>query len=814
MFKRADPLIGIRKELSVDILRVNLFGQGHKIATPCPPPGARAPLKLTCTVHTGHAGSPRAMRIKSTVLYSGPIRTVFLCPQHDIGAMVNSRDSLTPVNCYSPVTYGQHAVQWLHNTHTFNSSALSTMWTVSTLDGNGVAGTIRTRAELSVPAIEDSGIISCSIKDANGQTFTSNPTEITVVRNPGEIAPTVLPLDITFSCEPPPLSVSVNATVLEYTGRPAEFVLFNDDNITARVSTPDRELVRHNDTLHYRYTMWLHVHGTAAGDLKSLRVAFKLSGQWSEPQLIYLPLKEADSINSCDPVSPWPDDTETNGNDNGNDTAGTLLSDAATQGKDTHVSRPASPSVTPSELHSSSSQVLIILICVLGAIGCFIALAMYAAFQRRKQQSITSKGVFHKSHSATDISCVEEHTKPAPFHPVGANGDLAAFLDADWHIPSQHLSCIEPLSCGEFGEVMLAHCQSSTEQCRATTIVALKKAKDTKNPTSQSDLLQETAILKLCAKQQHPHIVDFLGVSVLDGQGTVVLKYAHHGSLKGFLLRRRQRMQEEDKASCTTSGSSWALDGESYFYSSSSSTQTFPPTPVLDEKPIPENCPSPGAIDKFTCDDTGNISLSSPPELEHTSSIINESSSAHLREYDIYRYALQIAQAMEYLASLQCVHRDLAARNILIDEQYRLKVADFGLARQLCRPGSCYEVVYGERSIPAKWHPPESLLQRVYYLKSDVWSFGVLLWEISTLGAVPYQGVPSSSLGHHLALGHRLQRPPVYSQDLYEMMCKCWSIEHAKRPSFKQLACHAQCQLNDQNLLESDEFVKYTPMVE
>ncbi|KAL1377098.1 hypothetical protein pipiens_016487, partial [Culex pipiens pipiens] len=124
---------------------------------------------------------------------------------------------------------------------------------------------------------------------------------------------------------------------------------------------------------------------------------------------------------------------------------------------------------------------------------------------------------------------------------------------------------------------------------------------------------------------------------------------------------------------------------------------------------------------------------------------------------------------------MKLIHRDLAARNILVSEGLVMKIADFGLARDVHNQEYYRKMTSGK--LPIRWMAPESLEERFFNTKSDVWSFGVLLWEIMTLGRDPYQFVADwHSFLEYLKQGHRLEQPTNSPDDIYQLMEACWEF--------------------------------------
>uniref|UniRef100_A0A8C1XG82 receptor protein-tyrosine kinase n=1 Tax=Cyprinus carpio TaxID=7962 RepID=A0A8C1XG82_CYPCA len=154
-----------------------------------------------------------------------------------------------------------------------------------------------------------------------------------------------------------------------------------------------------------------------------------------------------------------------------------------------------------------------------------------------------------------------------------------------------------------------------------------------------------------------------------------------------------------------------------------------------------------------------------------------------LTSQQLLQFAADVTTGMHYLSDKQFIHRDLAARNVLVGDNLVAKIADFGLSRG--------EEVYVKKTmgrLPVRWMAIESLNYSVYTTKSDVWSFGVLLWEIVSLGGTPYCGMTCAELYEKLPQGYRMEQPRNCDDEVYELMRQCWRDRPYERPPFSQIS--------------------------
>lgn len=141
------------------------------------------------------------------------------------------------------------------------------------------------------------------------------------------------------------------------------------------------------------------------------------------------------------------------------------------------------------------------------------------------------------------------------------------------------------------------------------------------------------------------------------------------------------------------------------------------------------------------------------------------------------------ASGMNFLEEKNCIHRDLAARNCLVGENNVIKISDFGMSRE----EEMYVVSDGMKQIPIKWTAPEALNYGKYTSLCDVWSFGVLMWEVFSAGTTPYQGMTNPQAKERIDNGYRMPAPSGTPEEIYKLMLHCWTYEPESRPHFNEI---------------------------
>uniref|UniRef100_I3K9I3 receptor protein-tyrosine kinase n=1 Tax=Oreochromis niloticus TaxID=8128 RepID=I3K9I3_ORENI len=302
-----------------------------------------------------------------------------------------------------------------------------------------------------------------------------------------------------------------------------------------------------------------------------------------------------------------------------------------------------------------------------------------------------------------------------------------------WEFPRERLKLGKLLGRGAFGKVMQASAFGINKGTSCKT-VAVKMLKEGATANEHKALMTELKILNHIGN--HLNVVNLLGACTKPGGPLmVIVEYCRFGNLSTFLKNKRDVFVQD-------------RPGEHFIL-------------VMNQ----------------TAFDTSLFLLLLDPQTAPNSPLYLE---------DLISFSFQVARGMEFLASRKCIHRDLAARNVLLSDNKVVKICDFGLARDIYKDPDY--VRKGDARLPLKWMSPESIFDKVFTTQSDVWSYGILLWEIFSLGASPYPGLHiDEEFCHRLKGGTRMRAPEYSTPEIYSTMLACWEANAADRPTFTNL---------------------------
>ncbi|XP_017068479.2 vascular endothelial growth factor receptor 1-like [Drosophila eugracilis] len=338
-----------------------------------------------------------------------------------------------------------------------------------------------------------------------------------------------------------------------------------------------------------------------------------------------------------------------------------------------------------------------------------------------------------------------------------------------FEFPRENLELEGQLGAGFFGVVLKGKAKDIRKEEPLTT-VAVKMVNRTADDDVVKALVSELKIMVHLG--QHRNVVNLLGAvtkNVEQRDFLVIVEYCHFGNLQNFLRLNRNSFINQislDTDRIDPKIMTRANDGsisDSNGAGGSSDNGTLERTRIDNNNlPIP------------------SIQAASGSNLESDTMKANTVSTS-----DLVRWAFQVACGMKFLSLRNVLHGDLAARNILLCENKVVKICDFGLSRSMyrgayMRTGAC--------KLPIKWLALESITDNVYSTYSDVWSYGILLWELFSLAMAPYPGIASNDeLFKKLNDGYRMEKPPYANQELYEIMLECWRKNPESRPLFAEL---------------------------
>ncbi|XP_017202732.1 vascular endothelial growth factor receptor 2 isoform X2 [Oryctolagus cuniculus] len=348
--------------------------------------------------------------------------------------------------------------------------------------------------------------------------------------------------------------------------------------------------------------------------------------------------------------------------------------------------------------------------------------------------------------------------------PLDEHCERLPYDASKWEFPRDRLKLGKPLGRGAFGQVMEADAFGIDKTATCKT-VAVKMLKEGATHSEHRALMSELKILIHIG--HHLNVVNLLGACTKPGGPLmVIVEFCKFGNLSAYLRSKRSEF-----VPYKTKGARFR-HGKDY----------------VGEIPVDLKCRLDSITSSQSSASSGFVeekSLSDVEEEEASEGVDKDS----LTLEHLICYSFQVARGMEFLASRKCIHRDLAARNILLSEKNVVKICDFGLARDIYKDPDY--VRKGDARLPLKWMAPETIFDRVYTIQSDVWSFGVLLWEIFSLGASPYPGVKiDEEFCRRLKEGTRMRAPDYTTPEMYQTMLDCWHGEPNERPTFSELVEH------------------------
>ncbi|XP_023246111.1 vascular endothelial growth factor receptor kdr-like [Copidosoma floridanum] len=355
------------------------------------------------------------------------------------------------------------------------------------------------------------------------------------------------------------------------------------------------------------------------------------------------------------------------------------------------------------------------------------------------KKQLLKAGLTHFDNGAVDL-----------INPDLTVNDQAEYLpyDEKWEFPRKKLQLGQQLGSGAFGVVVKAEA-SGICATEAVTTVAVKMVHENAESAYVRALVKEFKIMMHLG--QHLNVVNLLGAStknIVKREFLVILEACAYGNLQDYLIYHRQNFINQIDPS--TEQNIWVQH-----------------RPIIQIRVHYNNDLQPGWRSNYEA----NYENWKPKCI---------------CSHDLLSWSYQVAHGMEYLSRRNVLHCDLAARNILLADNNVVKICDFGLAQTLYKDMNYTRL--NNVKLPFKWMATESLRDGVFSTKSDVWSYGIVLWELFTLAEPPYAGMHAFEVYQKLMDGYRMGIPRYATKHLYNIMLKCWEDDSALRPSFTELS--------------------------
>ncbi|XP_061777487.1 receptor-type tyrosine-protein kinase FLT3 [Nerophis ophidion] len=369
-----------------------------------------------------------------------------------------------------------------------------------------------------------------------------------------------------------------------------------------------------------------------------------------------------------------------------------------------------------------------------------------------------------------------------------------------WEFPRENLELGKELGSGAFGMVVHATAYG-INKAGVSQQVAVKMLKEKHQEVEKEALMSELKMLTHIGN--HANIVNLLGACTDTGPIYLIFQFCCHGDLLNFLKNSSQRYHKFVAQTSTA-------ERFSSLYNPTPTKSSRVQEGSVDSNVLMQPASSEGHEDKallhHSLEDVDWNEESDNNDMEDLQALTFD---------DLLSFAFQVAKGMAFLASKNCIHRDLAARNVLVTKGRLVKIGDFGLARDIDNDSNyvvrgnvsnhfsnpCPAHISGDSTasqvrLPVKWMAPESIFDGMYTMKSDVWAYGILLWEIFSLGVTPYPGVKVDHTFYSMIeRGFKMECPYYADEFVYGIMRKCWALLPGDRPSFSKIMSYMSDQL-------------------
>ncbi|XP_028039144.1 vascular endothelial growth factor receptor 1 isoform X2 [Bombyx mandarina] len=413
---------------------------------------------------------------------------------------------------------------------------------------------------------------------------------------------------------------------------------------------------------------------------------------------------------------------------------------------------------------------------IVTAVIILVLLGMVAylfTWKLKKQRELTKAGLLNfKSGNKKSFN---------PNLGIDEQADLLPY-DEKFEFPREKLTFGKQLGAGAFGVVYKAEARGIIN-AEVTTPVAVKMVKRTADNMYIKALASELKIMVHLGK--HVNIVNLLGACtkhIAKRELIVIVEYCKYGNIHNYMQKHREVFIDQltDNAEKNLGKinkgflNSVGTTGTHSDYFSSGNTKDTDHS-LLDS-----------GNSKRSGRKVSEGYIQQEWQTKYEGDYIYECHQPRpLTSGHLLGWAFQIARGMEYLANRKVLHGDLAARNVLLADDNVVKICDFGLARSMYNNE---EYQKKENSpLPVKWLAIECMVDRIFSTQSDVWSYGIVLWEMFSLAKTPYPNISPTDLLRWLSDGNRLEKPPFADDRLYNVMLRCWHQKPTARPSFTEL---------------------------